>query len=55
MKTSTIYNTLDQQAHLWAFVDVFMLFGCIALGAIPMVLLFKKVKPAGKPSPAAGH
>jgi DHA2 family multidrug resistance protein len=55
MAYATIYNTLDQQAHLWAFVDVFMLFGCIALGAIPMVLLFKKVKLPAKPAPAAGH
>jgi hypothetical protein len=55
MAYATIYNTLDQQAHLWAFVDVFMLFGFIALGAIPMVLLFKKVKAAPKPGPAAAH
>ena len=55
MAYASIYNTLDQQAHLWAFVDVFMLFGCIALGAIPMVLLFKKVKLPAKPVPGAGH
>ncbi len=55
MAYATIYNTLDQQAHLWAFVDVFRLFGGIALGAIPMVLLFKKVKTAPKPSSAGGH
>ena len=53
MAYATIYNTLDQQAHLWAFVDVFMLFGSLALGAIPMILLFKKVKAPPKPSPAA--
>jgi DHA2 family multidrug resistance protein len=50
---ATIYNTLDQQAHLWAFVDVFMLFGFLALCGIPLILLFKKVKNAPKPSAAA--
>jgi DHA2 family multidrug resistance protein len=53
MAYSTIYNTLDQQAHLWAFVDVFMLFGFLALAGIPMILLFKKVKSPPKPSAAA--
>ena len=53
MAYATIYNTLDQQAHLWAFVDVFLLFGFVALGGIPMVLLFKKVKAQSKPSAAA--
>ena len=28
---SLIYNTLDHQAHLWAFVDNFRLFGLLAL------------------------
>jgi hypothetical protein len=54
MAYSTIYNTLDQQAHLWAFVDVFVLFGFLALAGIPMILLFKKVKAPPKP-PAAVH
>ena len=53
MAYATIYNTLDQQAHLWAFVDVFVLFGFLALGGIPMMLLFKKVKSHSKPSPSA--
>jgi DHA2 family multidrug resistance protein len=53
MAYATIYNTLDQQAHLWAFVDVFLLFGFLALGGIPMILLFKKVKAQSKPSAAA--
>ena len=52
MAYASIYNTLDQQAHLWAFVDVFMLFGFLALGGIPMILLFKKVKQPAKPSAA---
>jgi len=53
MAYATLYNTLDQQAHLWAFVDVFVMFGFLALGAIPMILLFKKVKTGTKPAPAA--
>jgi DHA2 family multidrug resistance protein len=53
MAYATIYNTLDDQAHLWAFVDVFMLFGILALCGIPLVLLFKKVKSAPKPSAPA--
>ncbi|HVU28537.1 MAG TPA: DHA2 family efflux MFS transporter permease subunit [Verrucomicrobiae bacterium] len=50
---STIYNTLDQQAHLWAFVDVFVIFGFLALGGIPLLFLFKKVRAAPKSSAAA--
>ena len=53
MAYATIYNTLDHQAHLWAFVDVFMLFGFLALGGIPLILLFKKIKAAPKPSAPA--
>ncbi len=54
MAYASIYNTLDQQAHLWAFVDVFMLFGFLALCALPLILLFKKVKAAPKAA-IAGH
>jgi hypothetical protein len=53
MAYASIYNTLDQQAHLWAFVDVFVLFGFLALSGIPMILLFKKVKATPKPSASA--
>jgi DHA2 family multidrug resistance protein len=48
---ATIYNTLDQQAHLWAFVDNFRLFGFMALLSIPLVFLFKR--PPGWNKPAA--
>jgi MFS transporter, DHA2 family, multidrug resistance protein len=51
---ATIYNTLDQQAHLWAFVDVFVLFGALAICGIPLIFLFKAVKSAPKP-PAGAH
>jgi DHA2 family multidrug resistance protein len=44
-----IYNVLDQQSHLWAFVDNFYLFGLLALAGLPMLLLLQKVKrPAVK-------
>ena len=41
---SLIYNTLDHQAHLWAFVDNFRLFGLLALGGVPLIFLFKRIK-----------
>ena len=49
-----LYGMLDQQAHLLAFVDVFVLFGFMALAGIPLLFLFKKVKAAAKP-PAGAH
>ena len=39
-----IYQTLDRQAHLWAFSDNFRLFGWLALGCIPLIFLFKRIK-----------
>jgi DHA2 family multidrug resistance protein len=39
-----IYQTLNRQAHLWAFVDNFRLFGWLALGCIPLIFLFKRVR-----------
>jgi MFS transporter, DHA2 family, multidrug resistance protein len=48
---SVLYQTLDAQAHLWAFVDNFRLFCLLALGCIPFVFLFKRVsRPAAKPA-----
>jgi DHA2 family multidrug resistance protein len=41
---SVIYQTLDHQAHLWAFVDNFYLFGLLALAGIPLIFLFKRVQ-----------
>jgi len=43
---SMIYSTLDHQAHLWAFVDNFRLFGLLALAGIPLIFLFKRIKRA---------
>jgi len=39
-----IYNTLNQQAHLWAFVDTFRIFGLMVLCCLPLIFLFKRVK-----------
>ena len=51
---NAVYSLLDQQAHLWAFVDNFYIFGLLALGGIPLIFLFKRVNYAKKP-PAAAH
>jgi MFS transporter, DHA2 family, multidrug resistance protein len=50
---SVLYQTLDSQAHLWAFVDNFRLFCLMALGSMPLVFLFKKIqRPAAARAPA---
>jgi DHA2 family multidrug resistance protein len=41
---NAVYSLLDQQAHLWAFVDNFFTFGVLALGGIPLVFLLKRVQ-----------
>ena len=48
-----IYQTLDRQAHLWAFVDNFRLFGWMALGCLPLIFLFKRIKR--RKGPAVTH
>ncbi len=39
-----IYTTLNAQAHLWAFVDAFRVFGLMLLCCIPLIFLFKRIK-----------
>ena len=39
-----IYNMLNQQAHLWAFVDTFRVFALIVLCCLPLIFLFKRVR-----------
>ena len=51
---AAVYSLLDQQAHLWAFVDNFYLFGLLTLCGIPLIFLFKRVQYAKK-SVSAGH
>ena len=41
-----IYGTLNAQAHLWAFVDTFRIFGLMVICCLPLILLFKRVKRA---------
>jgi MFS transporter, DHA2 family, multidrug resistance protein len=41
---SIIYEELNRQAHLWAFVDNFRLFALLAIGCLPLVFLFKRVR-----------
>jgi DHA2 family multidrug resistance protein len=48
-----IYSLLDQQAHLWAFVDNFYLFGLVALCGIPLVFFFKRPQYAKAAAPAS--
>jgi len=52
---NAVYSLLDQQAHLWAFVDNFFIFGVLALCGIPLVFFFKRVQYAKKPPAGAGH
>ena len=49
-----IYATLNAQAHLWAFVDTFRVFGLMVLCCLPLIFLFKRVQYAKK-SAAVAH
>jgi DHA2 family multidrug resistance protein len=51
---SIIYQELNRQAHLWAFVDNFRLFALLALCCLPLIFLFKRVRYGG-PVTAAVH
>lgn len=48
-----IYSILDQQAHLWAYVDNFFTFGLLAVGTIPLILLFKRIIAPAQAKPLA--
>jgi MFS transporter, DHA2 family, multidrug resistance protein len=50
---SVLYQTLDAQAHLWAFVDNFRFFCLLALGCMPLIFLFKRV--SRPPARGAAH
>jgi len=50
---AAVYALLDQQAHLLAYVDNFFLFGAMAVCAMPLIFLFKRVNYAPKPAAAA--
>jgi len=51
--TATLYQQLQQQASLWAFVDVFRWLSILCFVCVGAVWLLKKVKP-GK-APAGAH
>jgi DHA2 family multidrug resistance protein len=50
-----IYNMLNQQAHLWAFVDTFRVFGLMVLCCIPLIFLFKRGQHGKKLAAAVMH
>jgi DHA2 family multidrug resistance protein len=39
-----MYQTLQQQASLWSYVDLFRLLVIVCLLCVPLVFLFKKPK-----------
>ena len=45
-----VYQTVDRQAHLWAFADNFRLFGWLALACLPLIFLFKRIKRRKEPA-----
>jgi MFS transporter, DHA2 family, multidrug resistance protein len=50
----TLYHGLEQQALLWAFVDIFRWTAILCFVCMALVWLFRKVKPT-KDRAAAGH
>jgi hypothetical protein len=52
---SIIYQELNRQAHLWAFVDNFRLFALLAVCCLPLIFLFKRVQHGEPPVAAAAH
>jgi DHA2 family multidrug resistance protein len=45
---AAVYSLLDQQAHLWAYVDNFFVFGVAAICGVPLIFLFKRVTAPAK-------
>jgi DHA2 family multidrug resistance protein len=51
-----IYQTLQQQASLWSYVDLFRMLVIVCLLCVPLVFLFKKPQRAAVPGDlAAAH
>src|SRR5271170_6044491 len=50
---NAVYSLLDQQSQLRAIVDNFYMFGLLALGGIPLVFLFKRIKYVKKAASSA--
>jgi len=53
MAYGRMYQTLLQQAALWAYVDIFRLLALLCLLCVPLVLLFQRVRPI--PTRSAVH
>ena len=49
-----LYQTLQQQAGLWAYVEQFRLLALISLALVPIIFLFQKAK-ASPEGAAMGH
>jgi DHA2 family multidrug resistance protein len=49
-----LYQTLQQQAGLWAYVEQFRLLALICLALVPIIFLFRKAKAAPQ-AEAMGH
>lgn len=47
-----LYGTLLGQASLWSFVDNFRFYALLCLLSVPLVFLFRRVKPHGGPGAA---
>jgi DHA2 family multidrug resistance protein len=47
-----INQTVQQQAALWGYIDVFVALGFVALAAVPLALLMRPTKADGKPARA---
>ena len=48
-----LYGTLQQQAALLSYLDVFRVMAVVFLMIVPFVLILKKLKPGG--APIAAH
>ena len=53
---AAVYALLDQQSHLLTYLDNFYTFGLMAVVAMPLILLFKRVNlPPAKSGMGGGH
>jgi DHA2 family multidrug resistance protein len=51
--TAELYRTLEQQANMLSYVDVFHILMWIVIAALPLVLLMQKPEKAGGAGSAA--
>ncbi|HVB39017.1 MAG TPA: hypothetical protein VND92_10785, partial [Vicinamibacterales bacterium] len=48
-----LFGTVQRQAGMMSFVEIFLWFGLLFFAALPLVLLMRR--PAGKPGSVAAH